>query len=197
MDDLTFTEVPLVFVQALGENLFSLKNNATVERTLAHKRYQGLHALVAAKYPDKLHLPLGTFLHRLKVLGDPLYRSFLNPHGDGTFIRFRPQLGEFSKLKGLYRYTVGPEIVYVGLSLDSFGRRIGYGYGSISPKNCFLDGQSTNCHLNALIAQQWDEVRLSVCPLTNDDEIRALERQLIGQLQPQWNVQVKRSPMLA
>ncbi|GHF45067.1 hypothetical protein GCM10017781_21780 [Deinococcus metalli] len=89
MGDLTCSEVPLVFVQALGENLFLLKNNATVERRLAHKRYQALHAVVSIKYPDDLQLPLGTCLHRLKVVNDPLYRRFLNPNGDGTFIRAR------------------------------------------------------------------------------------------------------------
>jgi hypothetical protein len=32
-------------------------------------------------------------------------------------------------------------------------KRISQGYGKISPKNCYLDGLATNCHLNALITE--------------------------------------------
>lgn len=191
MDNLPFIDIPLEFIRVLGEDLFALKNNATVGKTLEHARYQKLREVVLGAYPDALGLPLGRFLHNLKQAGNPLYLRFLNPHGDRSYIQFRPQLGPYKPLKGLYRYTVAGRVVYVGLSLDSFGRRIGSGYGSISPKNCYLDGQSTNCHLNALLAQHWDEVQLSILPMTDAQEIVALERALIRGLRPEWNVQLK------
>jgi hypothetical protein len=128
---------------------------------------------------------------KLKRSDNSVYKHFLNPYGDGVYCRFRMERGPLSLKKGLYCYCIGGRGLYVGRSIDPFEKRINQGYGAIHPKNCFLDGQATNCHLNALIAENASAVSLFVLSLSDDLEIERLERQLIQMLQPQWNIALK------
>ncbi|MCY3840740.1 MAG: hypothetical protein OXH09_19180 [Gammaproteobacteria bacterium] len=68
-------------------------------------------------------------------------------------------------------------------------KRINQGYGKIHPKNCFRDGQATNCHLNALITAAIAAVTLWLHRMDNGDEIEALEASLIWCYAPPWNIQ--------
>jgi hypothetical protein len=75
----------------------------------------------------------------------------LNRHGAGPFCRFR--LAEPPTSAGVYVLTENRDPVYVGICED-FSRRWGQtGYGSISPVNCFVGGQSTNCKINARVLE--------------------------------------------
>ena len=67
--------------------------------------------------------------------------------------------------------------------------RVNQGYGRIHPKNCFRDGQATNCHLNARITATTSEVTLWLCNLDNSKDIEALERGLMQKYVPPWNIQ--------
>lgn len=68
-------------------------------------------------------------------------------------------------------------------------KRVNQGYGKIHPKNCFRDGQATNCHLNALITAATSEVTLWLCRMDHGDEIEAVESELIQRYMPPWNIQ--------
>jgi hypothetical protein len=96
------------------------------------------------------------------------------------------------KQKGLYLYFRTSELVYIGRSFDPFGKRVDQGYGSIHPKNCYIDGQSTNCHLNTLIAAVSERVSFYVHPMTEDSEIAATEHALIREQKPPWNIALTR-----
>ena len=67
-------------------------------------------------------------------------------------------------------------------------KRINQGYGKIHPKNCYLDGQATNCHLNTLIARADEEVKLWLCEMESIQEIELVEKKLIRKHQPEWNI---------
>jgi hypothetical protein len=170
-------------------NLFAQYNNKTVAETLACKRYSRLSAEARRRYPHAGNERLGDFLYRLKMSGDNFYRRFLNRYGDGTYCEF--VIREPLNSKGLYCFVLGTQVRYIGRSHDPFGKRINQGYGHISPRNCFRDGQATNCHLNSLIAAHWTQIALYVCPLENDADIDALERALIRQLRPEWNTALR------
>jgi hypothetical protein len=81
-------------------------------------------------------------------------------------------------------------VMYIGRCTDSYAKRIDQGYGRIDPKNCYRDGQSTNCHLNALIATVASEVRLYLHPMLDEVLIRAIEKVLISTYRPPWNIQL-------
>lgn len=189
---LQFTRVRLNFVAHGLANVFAEKNNKTLSETLTRPRYASLREGATHRYPREQGAPLGRFLLGLKMHGDPFYREFLNPYGDSVYCQFRMAECEEKLLKGLYLYTVGNEIAYIGRSFDPFAKRVDQGYGKIHPKNCYIDGQSTNCHLNSLIEVHHDGVGFFVCPLDEDGDIAAIERTLIQQRRPPWNVALTR-----
>ena len=188
---LQFQQVKLSFLEHLKGDVFGQKNNKTVAETLAHKRYAKFVGLISAEHPNSADTPLGEFLLGLKSSGNLSYKRFLNAYGDGSYCTFRMERSPLSRKKGLYCYRLTGKVVYVGRSYDPFEKRINQGYGKIHPKNCFLDGQATNCHLNALIASNVVGISLFVCPLESDTEIERLERRIIHLLQPQWNIALK------
>lgn len=186
--DLNFLKVPLLFRNDTYTDAFALKNNKTVAQTLAHPRYAGLSGLVLPKYAAHLDDALGIFLLELKREGDQSYRRFLNKYGDLSYCTFEICEAKYLNAIGVYAYFSGNELMYIGRCKDSMKKRVNNGYGKIHPKNCYLDGQSTNCRLNALIAVSRENVSLWLCP-QSIDEIDATEMHLIRMHQPTWNSQ--------
>jgi hypothetical protein len=61
------------------------------------------------------------------------------------------------------------------------------GYGIISPRNCFIGGQETNCRLNNLIllaARGGAKLSLWFLPT---DEYKGVEHELRASEKPEWN----------
>lgn len=189
---LEFLPVPLKFVNGLRVEVFAEKNNKTVRETLLRPKYSKLSELAHARYSASMERPLGEFLLDLKLAGNLLYKRFLNRYGDDAYCEFSIDDRHLSGLIGLYCFVLEDEIKYIGKSTDSFKKRINQGYGRIHPKNCYRDGQATNCHLNALIASCRDKVRFFAYPMDNITEIESLERELIYRENPEWNIQLKR-----
>jgi hypothetical protein len=189
---LEFLPAAIEFSDRRLTDLFGRKNNKTLRQTLLHAKYDHLAPRVLETYINSLDKRLGDFLLELKCGGDPFYLQFLNPYGDAAgFCEFRLRDSTVQMLKGLYCFTVDGNLKYIGKSTDSFGKRINQGYGRIHPKNCFRDGQATNCHLNALIASCVGQVALFVCPMLNNDEIGLAEEGLIAKENPDWNIQLR------
>lgn len=162
----------------------------TVAESLEKPKYQNLADRVHAEYTSYLSWSVGEFLYALKRMEDSFYRSWLNPHGDAVYCTFKLADEEFLALRGLYAYTVDDRLAYIGRCRDSFGQRVNAGYGRIAPKNCYRDGQSTNCHLNALVNRHRQSMLFYVYPMENGDEIVAAESELITRFRPPWNVQL-------
>ena len=185
---LNFRKVGLQFIAHGLENLFARKNNKTVQETLTKNRYRNLREMTEQHYAENLTEKLGSFLFGLKSSSDDLYKHFLNSHGDKTYCHFKMAECEEKCKKGIYLYRLEDTIVYVGRSLDPFSKRVDHGYGQIHPKNCYIDGQSTNCRLNALIESHSENITFYVSVLSDDSDISVLEETLIQDLRPIWNV---------
>lgn len=183
-----FRPVDLQFEGSQRENVFALKNNKSVGETLKHRRYANL-ASDAEKYLSLLDIPLGEFLLKLKQDGDQFYKRFLNKHGDMRYSTFSIKNPEFLGGRGLYAYYVGDQLRYIGRCRDNIKKRINQGYGKIHPKNCYIDGQSTNCRLNSKITENRDSISLWFCLIDDDVEIDSAEKHLIGNHCPAWNIQ--------
>lgn len=183
-----FSIIPLVFKNKNMENIFSGKNNKTLGETLENGKYKKLVKLFGEKYKQYYNKKLGDFLRELKDSGDGNFLKFLNKYGDEKFCEFL--IDENLSSKGIYCYIVDDEIKYIGRCNDNFKKRINQGYGKIYPKNCFIDGQATNCHLNSLINSE-KEVKFGVC-IMNDktqEQINKLERDILV-YNFKWNIQV-------
>ena len=184
-----FVRVSLDFVNDRQADVFGGKNNKTLRETLAHRRYQALASVCVAEYPEHLDSPLGEALLQLKASGDPFYKRFLNRYGDLTYSTFSIADPSVLRSRGVYAYCSDGAVMYIGRCKDSMRNRVNQGYGRIHPKNCFRDGQATNCHLNALITAATADVTLWLHQLHSDREIDALEQGLIQRHAPPWNIQ--------
>lgn len=185
---LTFEIIQLTFVKKNIENIFYDKNNKTLKETFEHDKYSRLRTLLADKYKNQLDLKLGDFLKQLKQTNDKNYLCFLNKYGDNKFCEFKIQ--DHLTDKGIYCYIKNGEIKYIGRCTDNFKKRINQGYGKIHPKNCFKDGQATNCHLNSLINSA-DNVEFGVYVMTDKstEEIKELEKLILTCNRYEWNIQ--------
>ena len=72
------------------------------------------------------------------------YAYLDNVDDDTVFCKFKPN---FPSVKGVYLWVANGEIIYIGESVN-IKSRFNDGYGNISPRNCFVGGQSTNVKMN-------------------------------------------------
>ena len=111
----------------------------------------------------------------------------LNPYGTGPFCRFKIPSGYEGK-EGVYLLVVDPpdELVYIGKTED-LSKRFNHGYGNISPKNCYVGGQNTNCKVNNKILNVYGNGRRVVVFFHETDKHSAVERGLLNRGRPPWN----------
>ncbi len=195
-----FQEFELRVINRNQENIFSknskrslgyVLNKALIDPKTRLKKIASIHT---EKYAMFLNYTLGEFLLYLKENNNPDYLEYLNGYGDKLYCEFKldPTL---SKSKGLYCYIIEEKIQYVGRSKKTFGERIKE-YGKITPYNCLIDGQNTNCKINSLINENTN-VKIGLFEMNNssDEEIEKLERDLIKYLNNDeglelWNTQL-------
>jgi len=109
----------------------------------------------------------------------------LNRHGNGPFCKFRvPRDISYS---GVYDITVSDEVRYIGECVD-LSKRWGLSqYGSISPKNCYVGGQSTNCKINGRILSHSLNGEIIRLWFYQTSEHKAVESRLLSNFCPSWN----------
>ncbi len=185
---LTFNVIQITIDEYNIENIFYGKNNKTLDETFLVSKYSKLKTFFGDKYKEHLNKKIGNFLKHLKETNDPNYQCFLNKYGDNKFCEFKIQ--EHLTDKGIYCFINDEEIKYIGRCTDNFGKRINQGYGKIHPKNCFIDGQTTNCRLNSLI-NKTGNVEFGVYIMTDKtkEEIKKLEKLILTNKKYEWNIQ--------
>ena len=106
----------------------------------------------------------------------------LNQYGAGPFCRFK--IPANLPLAGVYAITRDEALLYIG-ECENLSRRFNYGYGLISPRNCFRGGQETNCRINALVMKEMEAGRALHLYFHRCDNYKQLETQLRRDLKPQ------------
>jgi hypothetical protein len=86
----------------------------------------------------------------------------------------------------VYVIAVDGKAMYVG-ETENLTTRYNYGYGLISPRNCFKGGQSTNCRINAFILTESSQGRVVELWFTPSTDRKGLESSLIRDVRPPWN----------
>lgn len=112
--------------------------------------------------------------------------SPFNKHGDGAFCRFSIH-PKWSSVSGVYAFFIDDELVYLGQCLD-FAKRINLGYGNISPKNCYIGGQSTNCKINKVVLDSVKSGKVVALFFHMNPDYDTVERELIVHFKPKYNV---------
>ena len=185
---LDFEKTSLEFIEKGIVSAFKTKNNKTLKETLKHPRYKTVKKRLRQPTEKELEEPLGEYLLKKKNSNDLEYKLFLNKYGDNTFCHFK--LNSHLNDKGLYIWVVNGKVKYLGRCSDNFKKRVNQGYGKINAKNCFIDGQATNCHLNSEI-NKIDNVEFYVYKMNdkNKTEIDDLELKLLNEINFEWNIQ--------
>jgi len=176
-------------------NIFAKKNNKTLCETVYNdnpkNKYKKFKQIVDLRYSKYKDFPLGEFLSWLKSSNDFFYKDFLNKYGDGNFCKFTLVDKHLTAQKGIYCYCIDGGLVYIGRCLDSFQKRVNQGYGNIHPKNCYIDGQQTNCRINSLINSERGKLSFHIHPMLDNSQIKDLEKHLIRKYNPIWNTALR------
>ena len=93
--------------------------------------------------------------------------------------------------QGVYAVYVDGNVKYVG-ECDNFSSRWNVGYGNISPRNCFVHGQSTNCRTNSLILTNYKAGKNLDLYFHQSENRFETEIDLIEELNPEWNIKKTR-----
>lgn len=109
----------------------------------------------------------------------------LHKFGKGPFCKFTID-GKYSGKIGVYLIVLDDAVCYVGECID-LKKRFNAGYGNISPRNCFVNGQSTNCRINSLILESFKNNKSISLYFLKTDNRSGIERELIKKLRPAWN----------
>lgn len=107
-----------------------------------------------------------------------------NHYGDGPFCKFKIPNGR--NHCGVYAIVAETLPKYIGECVN-LSSRYNMGYGNISPRNCFVGGQETNCRINNLILLALVHgTRLSLW-FHPTKEYRTIEQELRDLERPEWN----------
>lgn len=110
----------------------------------------------------------------------------LNSHGSGPFCKFSIHSDLFGGVCGVYALFDSKSLLYVGMTRN-FAQRFDQGYGIISPKNCYVGGQSTNCKINTMVLDKYLTNEHVYLFFHKTSDYRHVEAELIQTLSPPYN----------
>ncbi len=115
---------------------------------------------------------------------------FLNPknlplsiHGKGEFCKFTIKAEE---KPGVYLWLIDGKIIYIGETFN-FKRRFNMGYGLISPRKCYKNGQSTNCKMNKVVLESYEQEKSISLYFLETPDYKAIERELLATYKTKYN----------
>lgn len=108
----------------------------------------------------------------------------LNKYGSGPFCKFKIP-NNFNK-SGVYAIVVEGVVKYIGECLN-LSSRFNMGYGNISPRNCFVGGQETNCRINSLIYNHARQGKNIALWFFHTENYKSIEHELRESQELEWN----------
>ena len=108
----------------------------------------------------------------------------LHRYGQGPFCKFKIQVS--NGLAGVYVINVMGNIKYVG-ECENLKQRFNNQYGNISPRNCFVRGQVTNCKINNLILRETQNGHQVDLWFLETPDRKRIEKELLLRIKPDWN----------
>ena len=110
----------------------------------------------------------------------------LNKYGKGPFCKFSLDSKSYNGISGIYAIFDTQGLLYIGQAAD-LGQRFNAGYGNISPRNCYVGGQNTNCKINNLILNKYLEGERVFLYFHKTKNLDAVEKTLIKRYKPPYN----------
>ena len=88
---------------------------------------------------------------------------------------------------GVYLWIVDDEIIYIG-ETKNLRKRFNTGYGNISPRNCYLGGQSTNCKMNKVVLEYFEAGKQIKLYFLKTNDYKKVELELLSKICTRYNV---------
>lgn len=104
--------------------------------------------------------------------------------GEGAFCRFSIKAEEWS---GVYLWVVDGVIIYIG-ETENLHQRFNIGYGKISPRNCYAGGQSTNCKMNKIVLELFQQGKRVDLFFHKTENYKNVELDLLQKISTLYNV---------
>jgi hypothetical protein len=108
----------------------------------------------------------------------------LSRFGGGAFCKFSIQAEDWP---GVYLWVVDGEIIYIGETVG-LRRRFNTGYGNISPRNCYVGGQNTNCKMNKIVLDLYEQGKVISLYFYNTPNYKQVELHLLKKINTKYNV---------
>lgn len=108
----------------------------------------------------------------------------LNAYGSGAFCHFTIQAGA---VPGVYLWISRGEILYIGETVN-LQQRFNMGYGNISPRNCYMNGQVTNCKMNKVVMEYFQNGHPIQLYFYETKDHKKVELDLLSQIYTKYNV---------
>ncbi|HPS34400.1 MAG TPA: GIY-YIG nuclease family protein [Oscillospiraceae bacterium] len=122
------------------------------------------------------------------ILYEKRQNAQLHRYGLGPFCHFTIS-NEWSGVCGVYAVCDSQQLLYIGQCID-LAKRYNSGYGNISPRNCFIGGQQTNCKINAMVLKKYLEGGEVYLYFYETKDFDRVEHKLISRLTPPLNERV-------
>ena len=110
----------------------------------------------------------------------------LNENGKKEYCRFNLDLPSTS---GVYAWVLDgiKNPLYIGKTVNLRKRFGSTGYGHISPRNCYVGGQSTNCKMNNQVLEHARQNEYFQLFFRKTDDYDSIEKELIEIIDPVLN----------
>jgi len=112
------------------------------------------------------------------------HRLPLHVYGAGAFCRFSIQA---PPVPGVYLWIVDGQILYIGETAN-LQQRFNVGYGNISPRNCYIGGQSTNCKMNKVVMEYYKKGKAISLYFHQTENYKQVELLLLSRFNTKYNV---------
>lgn len=105
-------------------------------------------------------------------------------NGNGAFCRFQIDAED---VPGVYLWVVNNEVIYIG-ETAKLRMRFNTGYGNISPRNCFIGGQSTNCKMNKVAMSYFENGNSINLYFLKTTDYKKIELELLHSMKTKYNI---------
>ena len=88
---------------------------------------------------------------------------------------------------GIYLWVFDNEILYVGRTKNLL-KRFNNGYGRISASNCYIGGTITNCRMNKVLLQLYEQGKIISLYFYKTHKHKVVERNILHAINTPYNI---------
>lgn len=123
--------------------------------------------------------------HETRICSPPSFSGV--PSGHTLTLTLLPFSISAGNWPGVYLWIVDSQIINIG-ETNNLKRRFNMGYGIISPRNCYIGGQSTNCKINKVVLDFYKQGKIISLYFYRTELHKQVELELLRKISTPYNV---------